>query len=47
MAQMKRKVSDILSLWLMGRTITSIAATVGMPYDVVEYVINEYGDDVR
>ena len=46
MAQMKRQVSDILDLWIMGRTITSIAATVGVPYDVVAYVINEYGADV-
>ena len=46
MGMMKRQVSDILDLWIMGRSMVSIAATVGMPLDVVEYVINEYGTDV-
>ena len=46
MAKMKDKVIDILDLWIMGRSMVSIASTVGMPLDVVEYVINEYGTDV-
>ena len=46
MARMKDKVIDIIDLWVMGRSMVSIAATVGMPLDVVEYVINEYGTDV-
>jgi hypothetical protein len=46
MAKMKDKVIDIIDLWVMGRSMVSIAATVGMPLDVVEYVINEYGTDV-
>ena len=46
MAAMKRQVNDILDLWVMGRSLQSIAVTCGVPVDVVEYVINEYGTDV-
>ena len=46
MSKMKRQVSDILDLWVMGRTMTSIAATMGVPLDVVQYVIDQYGEDV-
>jgi hypothetical protein len=46
MSKMKRQVSDILDLWVMGRTMTSIAVTMGVPLDVVEYVIDQYGEDV-
>jgi hypothetical protein len=46
MSKMKRQVSDILDLWVSGRTMTSIAATMGVPLDVVQYVIDQYGEDV-
>ncbi len=46
MAKMNDKGTDIIDLWVMGRSMASIASTVGMPLDVVEYVINEYGTDV-
>jgi hypothetical protein len=47
MGMMKRQVSDILDMWCMGATIVRIAAVTGLPPETVEYVINEYGDDVR
>ena len=46
MARMKDQVINILELWTMGRTMTSIARTMGVPLDVVEYVIDQYGEDV-
>ena len=46
MAAMKSLVSDILDLWCMGATIARIAVVTGMTPEVVEYVINEYGEDV-
>ena len=46
MSRMKRQVSDILDLWVSGRTMTSIAVTMGVPLDVVQYVIDQYGEDV-
>ena len=45
MGAVKRQVNDILDLWAMGRSLQSIAVTCGVPVDVVEYVINEYGTD--
>lgn len=46
MAAMKRQVSEILDLWCMGATIARIAGVTGLTPEVVEYVINEYGEDV-
>jgi hypothetical protein len=46
MAAMKSLVSDILDLWCMGATIARIAGVTGLTPEVVEYVINEYGEDV-
>ena len=46
MAAMKSLVSDILDLWCMGATIARISKATGMTPEVVEYVINEYGEDV-
>jgi len=46
MARMKQQVNDILDLWVMGRSMVSIAAMVGVPIETVEYVINQYGTDV-
>ena len=46
MGMMKRQVSDILDLWCMGATIARISKATGLTPDVVEYVINEFGEDV-
>ncbi len=46
MGQVKRQVNDILDMWCVGRSIASIATATGLPVETVEYVINEYGDDV-
>jgi len=46
MAAMKSLVSDILDLWCMGATIARISKSTGLTPEVVEYVINEYGEDV-
>ena len=46
MGMMKRQVNDILDLWAMGATIARIAKTTGLTPDVVEFVINEFGEDV-
>jgi hypothetical protein len=45
--QLKRQVNDILDLWCLGATIVRIAAVTGLPPEAIEYVINEYGEDVR
>ena len=46
MSKMKSQVNDILDMWVMGATIVRIAKTTGLTPEVVEYVINEYGEDV-
>jgi len=46
MGAMKRQVSDVLDLWAMGATIARISKVTGLTPDVVEYVINEFGEDV-
>jgi len=46
MAAMKSLVSDILDLWCMGATVARISKSTGLTPEVVEYVINEYGEDV-
>jgi hypothetical protein len=46
MGMMKRQVSDILDMWTMGATIARISKATGLTPDVVEYVINEFGEDV-
>ena len=46
MSKMKSQVNDILDLWAMGATIARISKTTGLTTEVVEYVINEYGEDI-
>jgi hypothetical protein len=46
MSKMKRQVSDILDLWVMGASIARIAKTTGHTPEVVQYVIDQYGEDV-
>jgi hypothetical protein len=46
MGAMKRQVNDILDMWCMGATIVRIAKTTGLTPDVVQYVIDQYGEDV-
>jgi len=46
MSKMKRQVSDILDLWVMGASIARIAKTTGQTPEVVQYVIDQYGEDV-
>lgn len=47
MARMKQQVNEILDLWVMGATIARIARVTGIPAETVEYVIDQYGEDVR
>ena len=46
MGMVKRQVNDILDLWCMGATIARISQTTGLSVETIEYVINEYGEDV-
>jgi len=46
MGMMKRQVNNILDLWMEGYTFARIAKATGLTTEVVEYVINEYGEDV-
>ena len=46
MSKMKRQVIDILELWTMGASIARIAKTTGQTPEVVQYVIDQYGEDV-
>jgi len=46
MSKMKRQVNDILDMWMQGYTFARIAGATGLTPEVVEYVINEYGEDV-
>ena len=46
MSKMKSQVNDILDMWVMGATVARIAGVTGLTPDVVEYVINEFGEDV-
>ena len=46
MGMVKRQVSDILDMWVMGAEIVRIAKMTGLTPDEVEFVINEYGTDV-
>ena len=47
MARMKQQVNEILDLWVMGAPIARIASVTGIPAETVEYVIDQYGEDVR
>jgi len=46
MGKMKSQVNDILDLWCMGATIARISKATGLTPEMVEYVINEFGEDV-
>ncbi len=46
MGKMKSQVIDILELWTMGASIARIAKTTGQTPEVVQYVIDQYGEDV-
>ena len=46
MGQVKRQVNDILDMWVNGATIARIATFLHLDPATVEYVINEYGEDV-
>lgn len=46
MAAMKNLVNDVLELWMEGYTFARIAGATGLTPEVVEYVINEYGEGV-
>lgn len=47
MAAMKRQVNDILDMWVSGQSFTRIAAATGLPIELIEFIVDEYGDDVR
>jgi hypothetical protein len=47
MGMMKRQVNDILDLWCIGASIARISKVTGLSPETIEYVINEYGEDVR
>ena len=46
MARMKDQVINILELWTMGASIARIAKTTGQTPEVVQYIIDQYGEDV-
>jgi len=46
MARMKDQVIEILELWMEGYTFARIAQTTQIPVETVEYVIEQYGEDV-
>ena len=46
MGQVKRQVNDILDMWVNGATVARIASFLHLDPGTVEYVINEYGEDV-
>jgi hypothetical protein len=46
MAQVKRQVNDILDMWVNGATVARIASFLHLDPSTVEYVINQYGEDV-
>jgi len=46
MARMKDQVIEILELWMEGYTFARIAGATGLTPEVVQYVIEQYGEDV-
>jgi len=46
MARMKDQVIEILELWMEGYTFSRIAGATGLTPEVVQYVIEQYGEDV-
>lgn len=46
MAAMKRQVNDILDMWISGQSFTRIAQVTGLPIEMIEFIVDEYGDDV-
>ena len=46
MARMKDQVIEILELWMEGYTFARIASATGLTPEVVQYVIEQYGEDV-
>ena len=46
MARMKDQVIEILELWMKGYTFARIAGVTGLTPEVVQYVIEQYGEDV-
>jgi hypothetical protein len=43
---MKDQVIEILELWMEGYTFARIANATGLTPEVVQYVIEQYGEDV-
>jgi hypothetical protein len=43
---MKDQVIEILELWMEGYTFARIAGATGLTPEVVQYVIEQYGEDV-
>jgi len=43
---MKDQVIEILELWMEGYTFARIAGVTGLTPEVVQYVIEQYGEDV-
>lgn len=46
MARMKEQVIEILELWMEGYTFLRIAQATQIPVETVQYVIEQYGEDV-
>jgi hypothetical protein len=46
MARMKDQVIEILELWMEGYTFLRIAQATQIPMETVQYVIEQYGEDV-
>lgn len=46
MGAVKRQVNDVLDLWCQGYGIAKIAKVTELTPEMVEFIINEYGEDV-
>lgn len=46
MGAVKRQVNDVLDLWCQGYSIVRIAGATELTPEMVEFIINEYGEDV-
>ena len=46
MARMKDQVIEILELWMEGYNFLRIAQATQIPVETVQYVIEQYGEDV-
>lgn len=46
MGQLKSQVNEVLELWCVGNSFARIASVTGLTPEMVEFVINQYGEDL-